>query len=236
MTTGRPVVAEPDVGVGRRRCSREARQHRHRRRAHGTGRPSGSAWCGIASSSRAPDNRSISRRPSRRRCSSSSGASPARGAITTRTRWRPTAQRLQRKGLRMVEFPQSVPNLTAASQNLYELIKRTGHRRSTPTTKSAWPFSAPSRSKPRAVGASPRKALAQDRHRRGAGQAAYAAVQKGESGFMRMGTYNPYTATANPLERRAEAAHARGPLLREGSAKRKPEGMVRCQRLATSSR
>jgi Phage Terminase len=34
-----------------------------------------------------------------------------------------TAQRLIAKGIPMVEFPQSVPNLTEASQNLYELIK-----------------------------------------------------------------------------------------------------------------
>ncbi|MGA2264291.1 MAG: terminase TerL endonuclease subunit [Acidobacteriota bacterium] len=33
------------------------------------------------------------------------------------------AQRLQRAGLQMTEFPQSVPNLTEASNNLYELIK-----------------------------------------------------------------------------------------------------------------
>ena len=34
-----------------------------------------------------------------------------------------SAQRLQRSGVPMLEFPQSVPNLTIASQNLYELIK-----------------------------------------------------------------------------------------------------------------
>src|SRR5204862_3246920 len=34
-----------------------------------------------------------------------------------------SAQRLQRAGVPMVEFPQSVPNLTEASNNLYELIK-----------------------------------------------------------------------------------------------------------------
>jgi hypothetical protein len=34
-----------------------------------------------------------------------------------------TAQRLQRAGLPIEEFPQSAPNLTAASQNLYELIQ-----------------------------------------------------------------------------------------------------------------
>lgn len=34
-----------------------------------------------------------------------------------------SAQRLQRLGVRMAEFPQSVPNLTKASQNLFELIK-----------------------------------------------------------------------------------------------------------------
>jgi phage terminase large subunit-like protein len=33
------------------------------------------------------------------------------------------SQRLQRDGIRMVEYPQSVPNLTDASTNLYELIK-----------------------------------------------------------------------------------------------------------------
>jgi phage terminase large subunit-like protein len=34
-----------------------------------------------------------------------------------------SAQRLEKEGLPMVEFPQSVPNLTEASQNLYDLIK-----------------------------------------------------------------------------------------------------------------
>ena len=34
-----------------------------------------------------------------------------------------TAQRLTRAGLNMVEFNQTIPNLTTASQNLYELIK-----------------------------------------------------------------------------------------------------------------
>ena len=36
------------------------------------------------------------------------------------------AQRMQRAGVPMIEFPQSVPNLTAASTNLYELIKGRG--------------------------------------------------------------------------------------------------------------
>jgi phage terminase large subunit-like protein len=35
----------------------------------------------------------------------------------------PVAQRLQRARLPMVEFPQTVGNLTAASSNLYELVK-----------------------------------------------------------------------------------------------------------------
>ena len=34
-----------------------------------------------------------------------------------------TAQRLIRAGLKLEEFPQTVPNLTEASQNLFELIK-----------------------------------------------------------------------------------------------------------------
>jgi phage terminase large subunit-like protein len=36
-----------------------------------------------------------------------------------------TAQRLTRAGLKLEEFPQTVPNLTEASQNLFELIKGT---------------------------------------------------------------------------------------------------------------
>src|SRR5262249_23239932 len=34
-----------------------------------------------------------------------------------------SAQRLRRQGVAMEEFPQSLPNITEASQNLYELIK-----------------------------------------------------------------------------------------------------------------
>ena len=34
-----------------------------------------------------------------------------------------SAQRLRTAGVNMVEFPQSMPNLTSASQNLFELIK-----------------------------------------------------------------------------------------------------------------
>jgi hypothetical protein len=34
-----------------------------------------------------------------------------------------SAQRLKREGIKIEEFPQSVPNLTEASQNLFELIK-----------------------------------------------------------------------------------------------------------------
>jgi phage terminase large subunit-like protein len=58
-----------------------------------------------------------------------------------------SAQRLRRLGVNMFEFPQSVPNLTRASQNLFELIKR-------PIFASR--YSAPLRLKAPAVGASPR--------------------------------------------------------------------------------
>ena len=37
-----------------------------------------------------------------------------------------SSQRLRRLGINMVEFPQSVPNLTRSSQNLYELLKSGG--------------------------------------------------------------------------------------------------------------
>ena len=48
-----------------------------------------------------------------------------------------SAQRLARQGVKMEEFPQSVPNLTAASQNLFELLQgRTSS--SIPTPTSGW--------------------------------------------------------------------------------------------------
>jgi hypothetical protein len=46
-----------------------------------------------------------------------------RGALYDPYQMQATAQRLQREGVKLEEFPQSVPNLTEASQNLYELIK-----------------------------------------------------------------------------------------------------------------
>jgi phage terminase large subunit-like protein len=102
-----------------------------------------------------------------------------------------TAQRLSRRGLRMEEFPQTVPNLTAASQNLYELIKSQGisvyhdddmrlsvQRAVALETTRGWRIAKEKTSHKIDLVV----ALA---------MAAYAAVQKGESGFMRMGTYCP---------------------------------------------
>jgi hypothetical protein len=67
-----------------------------------------------------------------------------------------SAQRLIKLGVKMEEYPQSVPNLTEASQNLYESI-RARPSRSIPTRPCAWRCHAPSPSRPRAAGASPRR-------------------------------------------------------------------------------
>jgi hypothetical protein len=40
-----------------------------------------------------------------------------------RSKMAASAQRLARAGVKMEEFPQSAPNLTQASQNLYELLQ-----------------------------------------------------------------------------------------------------------------
>ena len=95
------------------------------------------------------------------------------------------AQRLQRHGLRMEEFPQTVPNLTAASQNLYELIKSGGilvyphddirlsvHRAVALETTRGWRIAKEKQSHRIDVVV----ALA---------MSALSAVQKGESGFIR---------------------------------------------------
>ena len=79
------------------------------------------------------------------------------------------SQRLTRRGLNMVEFPQTVPNLTASSSNLYELIKSQG--------LVVYPDDddPPGREPRRRARDQPRLAhrqresFAQDRHRRGLG-------------------------------------------------------------------
>ena len=51
-----------------------------------------------------------------------------------------SAQRLARQGVKMEEFPQSVPNLTAASQNMFELLQgRTFNSIPMPTSGWRWP-------------------------------------------------------------------------------------------------
>ena len=101
------------------------------------------------------------------------------------------AQRLAKRGLRMEEFPQTVPNLTAASQNLYELIKSQG--------LSVYPDDEIRLAVQRAVALETTRGwrIAKEKASHkidvvvALAMAAYAAVQKGESGFMRMGTYCP---------------------------------------------
>ena len=101
-----------------------------------------------------------------------------------------TAQRLQQRGLKMQEYAQTVPNLTASSQNLYELIKSQGisvyhdddlrlaiQRTVALETTRGWRIAKEKSSHKIDVVV----ALS---------MAALAAVRWGESGFMRMGTFN----------------------------------------------
>jgi phage terminase large subunit-like protein len=99
-----------------------------------------------------------------------------------------TAQRLQRRGVPMVEFPQSVPNITAASQNLYELIKSQGI--------VGYADADIRLALQRAVAVEGARGWKIDKSKGShkidvviaLGMAALAAVQKGESAFLRIGT------------------------------------------------
>ena len=102
-----------------------------------------------------------------------------------------SAQRLSRHGVKMIEFPQSPGNLTAASQNLYELIKGGSlvvfpddhlrlaiSRAIALETTRGWRITKDKSSHKIDIVV----ALA---------QAALGAVQQGEKPQGRMGTYNP---------------------------------------------
>ena len=98
------------------------------------------------------------------------------------------AQRLLHQGVPMVEFPQSVGNLTAASQNLYELIKGQG--------LAVYPDDDIRLAVQRSVAIETTRGwrIAKDKQSHkidivvALAQAAYAAVQQqGEQTFMRMG-------------------------------------------------
>ena len=103
-----------------------------------------------------------------------------------------TAQRLSRRGLKMVEFPQSAGNLTAASQNLYELIKSGG--------LSVYPNAEIRLAVQRAIALETMRGwrIAKDKSAHkidivvALAQAALAAVQEGERPQMRMGAIDPH--------------------------------------------
>jgi phage terminase large subunit-like protein len=98
-----------------------------------------------------------------------------------------TAQRLTRTGMNMVEFPQSPANLTAASQNLYELIKGQNF--------IAYPDDAVRLAMQRAVAVETTRGwrIAKDKQSHkidvvvAMAMAALGAVKKGERGFMHTG-------------------------------------------------
>lgn len=109
-----------------------------------------------------------------------------------------TSQRLQRMHVKMVEYPQSVGNLTAASQNLYELIKsgnlvaypdpdiRLAIQRAVALeTSRGWKITKDKASHKIDIVV----ALA---------MAALAAVQQGEQPTMRWGTYCPVATPGDP--------------------------------------
>jgi phage terminase large subunit-like protein len=98
-----------------------------------------------------------------------------------------SAQRLRKAGVNMVEFPQSNPNLTSASQNLYELIKA--------QSLVAYPDADIRLAIQRAIAVETSRGwrIAKEKASHkidvvvALAQAALAAVQKGEQGWMRMG-------------------------------------------------
>jgi phage terminase large subunit-like protein len=102
-----------------------------------------------------------------------------------------SAQRLLKAGVPMVEFPQSMPNLTAASQNLYELIKGQGI--------AVYPDDEIRLAVQRAVAVEGSRGwkIAKEKASHkidivvALAQAALAAVQNGEQGWMLTGSYNP---------------------------------------------
>ena len=75
-----------------------------------------------------------------------------------------TAQRLTQAGLPIEEFPQSPANLTAASQNLFELINA-GNLVAYPNEAMRLRCRGRSRSRPHEAGASPKRNKPQDRCR-----------------------------------------------------------------------
>ena len=99
-----------------------------------------------------------------------------------------TAQRLAKAGVTIQEFPQSVPNLTAASQQLYELIQ--GQASSATQLRRCAPRSpAASRSRAAEAGASARTSkVAQDRRRRCSGD----GVPRRRAGPCRAGLRQTY--------------------------------------------
>lgn len=108
-----------------------------------------------------------------------------------------TAQRLTRQGVKMVEFPQSPGNITAASQNLYELIQGGG--------LVAYPDEQVRLAVQRAVALETSRGWKITKEKSShkvdvvvaLGMAALAAVQQGERPEMRIGTYNPVASAGD---------------------------------------
>lgn len=100
-----------------------------------------------------------------------------------------TAERLTKAGVRMEEFPQSLSNLTASSQNLYELVKGGG--------LIAYPDAEIRTAISRAVAVEGARGWKLTKEKTShkidvvvaLAMAALAAVRKGEVGQMRWGTY-----------------------------------------------
>ena len=55
-----------------------------------------------------------------------------------RSRWRRVSQRLAKAGMPIEEYPQTVPNLTAATSNLFDLIQSRSQLRCTLTPPCGW--------------------------------------------------------------------------------------------------
>ena len=111
------------VGVDAAYQARRDRPGRRDLRQEGEVRAAGrSTRC----SRRRRATRSTSRPRSRPRCSTGTSASACARSSSIRSRWWRSRSGSRRRHLQIEDFPQTVPNLTAATQNLFDLIQSRG--------------------------------------------------------------------------------------------------------------
>ena len=111
-----PIWVGVDASV-KRDCNRAGRRHLRQEEL------SACAWCSTACSRRACSTRSTSRPPSRRTLLDWRKRYVLRKVFFDPFQMAAVSQRLAKAHVPIEEFPQTVPNLTAATQNLFDLIQ-----------------------------------------------------------------------------------------------------------------